>query len=105
MGFRNPIVAAPVVVHVTPQAAYTPSVGQVAVGTVATAISGAGSGRSALTLYNPSANTESVFLSFSDAVTTADGYELDPGYGVTIGANAQVWAVASASTTVSFEDE
>lgn len=80
--------------------------GQTAVGTGATAIGQNGKGRTSLTIYNPAANKAAVFVGLSNQVTTAKGYQLDPGYGLTITANQQVYAIAAATgTTVSWIDQ
>ncbi len=82
-----------------------PAVGQTSVGTAATTVSGGGTNRAAITVYNPSANADAVYLGWSSGVTTGDGYELDPGYGLTMTAQRQLYAIAAAATTVSWEDE
>lgn len=92
-------------VDVAPSGSYSPSTGQVAVGTGAVAIAGSGAGRTCITIYNPAASANPVFVGFA-GVTATDGFQLDAGHGLSLAAQAQIYAIsATGSQTVSFEDE
>jgi hypothetical protein len=62
-------------------------------------------GRTGLTIYNPYLSTVPVFVG-PVGVAPTTGYQLDPGYFVTVASPIAWYGItASASAVVSFEDE
>ena len=79
--------------------------GQVSVTATATAILPANPSRTAGTIYNPVASTAPVFIGPS-GVTDTTGYQLDPGYGLTVAGTEEWFGItASATILVTYEDE
>lgn len=75
--------------------------GQVSVGASATQIIAANT-RQGVVITNPSSSV-TVFIGFSNAVTTSNGQELLPGNSITLPVVSAVWAIVATGTqTVSF---
>jgi hypothetical protein len=78
---------------------------QVTVGVGGDLIAPARAGRTGLTIYNPYTSAVPVFVG-PVGVTAGTGYQLDPGYFVTVASPIAWYGVtASATATVSYEDE
>jgi hypothetical protein len=106
-GPSNPVVISPVPLPVlTVGAAAAASYGQTSVGTSATAIAGTRTDRTGLTIKLAQSASASVYLGTDNAVTTANGYLLEPGNSVTTADPGQVYGIVATGTqTVFWEDE
>lgn len=87
-------------------ASSAPTVGQVTLTDVVSEIVGANATRSGLTIKSLSANTEIVYIGPTNAVTVLDGYPLEPGFSVTLGAPSTWYGITvGGSAVVGYEDE